>query len=340
MALSIKLGYLYYMSEQVLKDGYGRTINYLRLAVTDRCNLRCFYCMPEEGINYVRRSELLTYEEMVRLVHLLCELGVEKLRITGGEPFLRKDIMDFLRMMSKSALKEIHMTTNGTLTYQHIPVLKSLGVQSVNLSLDSLDSQRFFQITRRDSFQTVMKTFHRLMEFEIPTKINMVVMAGRNTEDIIPMAGLAEKYPVSVRFIEEMPFNGTGDTPVEPWDHVMIRNRLEQHFPSLRKIPTKPGATASHLHVDGFEGNLGIIAAYSRTFCGTCNRLRVTPKGVLRTCLYDEGVFNIREIMRQGATDTQLADLIIDAVAHKAKDGFEAESQRSRLSESMSTIGG
>lgn len=285
---------------------------------------------------------MLSFEEMVRLVRCLVDLGIEKLRITGGEPFLRKDMMRFLQMMSTSGLKEIHITTNGTLTLPHIPKLKKLGISSINLSLDTLDPQRFKQITRRDSFEVVMQTFHRLLEVGIKTKINMVVMADKNTDDIISMANLARLHPVNVRFIEEMPFNGSGNqAPQLTWDHNKILRELRSAYPSITMQPFKIGATATTYDIEGFAGNVGIIAAYSRTFCGTCNRLRITPQGMLRTCLYDEGVFNIRDLMRQGATDQQMKDAVIQAVSQRAKDGFEAEAQRwNHVSESMSTIGG
>jgi molybdenum cofactor biosynthesis protein A len=324
-----------------LTDNYGRAINYLRLAVTDRCNLRCFYCMPEEGIDYVRRSDLLNYEEMVRLVRNLVDLGIRKLRITGGEPFLRKDLMQFLSMVASSGLKEIHITTNGTLTRPHIPKLKDLGITSVNLSLDTLDPVRFREITRRDAFKTVWQTFEQLLDAGIRTKINMVVMAGKNTSDIVSMANLAREYPVDVRFIEEMPFNGSGNQPALTWDHARILGEISSVYPSIQRQSVKAGATASMYQIDGFQGAVGIIAAYSRTFCGTCNRLRITPQGMIRTCLYDEGIFNIRDLMRKGATDQQLKEAVTQAVRQKAKDGFEAEKQRwNHITESMSTIGG
>lgn len=323
-------------------DNHGREINYLRLAVTDRCNLRCFYCMPAEGIDYVERSELMSYEELIRLVSIVTRLGIKKLRITGGEPFLRKDLMEFLRMVQASDIHEVHLTTNGTLTYDVIPELKELDIRSVNLSLDSLDKARFHAITRRDSFDTVWATFLRLLEFGITTKINMVVMNGKNIEDLIPMAELAAQYAVDVRFIEEMPFNGTGATPDIPWTFQRIRSHLHEYFPSLSVQPSAASSTATQYRVDGFKGSLGIIAASSRTFCSGCNRLRITPQGMLRTCLYGEGTFNIQGMMRNGATDEQIGDALVEAVGHRAKDGFEAEAKRSNglISESMSTIGG
>ena len=324
-----------------LIDNHGRTINYVRLAVTDRCNLRCFYCMPEEGIDYVARQELMTYEEMVSLVKLFAKLGITKLRITGGEPFLRRDMMEFLRMVSSIAgIEEVHITTNGTLTYELIPELKKLGIASINLSLDSLDRERFEKITRRDDLEVVMKTYRRLIEYQIPTKINMVVMHGRNTEDLLVMAELARHDPVSVRFIEEMPFNGSDEYKFT-WDHRRIAAHLQEAYPDIQKLPMKPAATAQYWQIPGFQGRLGIIAAYTRTFCGTCNRLRITPTGMLRTCLYDQGVFNIKDLMRQGADEVQIRTALMDAIGSRAKDGHEAEARRFAFpGESMSTIGG
>ena len=328
-----------------LYDNHGRIINYVRLAVTDRCNLRCFYCMPEEGIKYVAKDELLSYEEMVKLIRVLVELGIEKVRITGGEPFVRKDMMQFLRSISQlEGLKQINITTNGTITASYIKELKDLGIHSVNLSLDTLDKQRFFEITRRDEFDKVMHTFQTLLDQGINTKINAVIMEGRNTQDIIPMAELTAKYPISVRYIEEMPFNGSGSNyPVLNWNHKKILDHLKSHFPDIQKIPDPPHSTSYNYQIPGHQGTLGIIAAYSRTFCGTCNRIRITPQGVLKTCLYDNGVFNIKNLMRAGATEEQLKTAFLEALGNRAKDGYEAERNRmlfNPISESMSTIGG
>jgi len=328
-----------------LYDNHGRLINYVRLAVTDRCNLRCFYCMPEEGIKYVARQELLSYEEMTRLMRLLVDMGIDKMRITGGEPFVRKDMMDFLRSVSRlKGLRQINITTNGTLTEKLVPELKAIGINAVNLSLDTLDRERFFRITRRDEFDKVMGTYHALLEHGIPTKINTVVMDGKNTEDIIPMSELTRDQPVSIRFIEEMPFNGEGSHYAHlAWNHRRILEHLRQHYPDIEKIPDPPHSTSSNYRVPGFKGTIGIIAAYSRTFCGTCNRIRITPQGMLKTCLYDDGVFNVRNLMRAGATDAQVRDAFLEALGNRAKDGWQAERNRSfglPVSESMSTIGG
>lgn len=331
--------------KKALYDNHGRRINYLRLAVTDRCNLRCFYCMPEEGIKYMPKAELLTYEEMMRLVRLLVSLGIDKIRITGGEPFVRKDMPDFLAALSRlEGLKQINITTNGTTTAALVPQLAQMGIHSVNLSLDTLDKDRFFKITRRDNFDQVMKTFDALLQHGINTKINAVVMEGQNIEDLVPMAEMTRDLPVSVRFIEEMPFNGEGQHYDQlHWHHVNILAHLKESFPDLEKLPDPPSSTSYNYRIPGHKGSIGIIAAYTRTFCGTCNRIRITPQGSLKTCLYDNGVFNIRDLMRAGATDEQITDTFLDALGNRAKDGWEAERKRGfdvPVKESMAKIGG
>ncbi len=330
-----------------LLDQHGRPLEYLRLAVTDRCNLRCFYCMPEQGIQYLPKDELLTYEEMLRLTAVLAGLGVRKVRLTGGEPFVRRDLVPFMaRLAEVPGIHDISLTTNGVLTAPHVPELARLGIRHINLSLDTLDRARFFQITRRDELPQVLDTLEKLLAAGIAVKINAVVMAGQNIEDLVPLAELGRDQPLDVRFIEEMPFNGGSHaaTPeLLPWHHGRIRQHLEAHFGPLAPLPTPAGATASEYHIAGHRGRVGIIAAYSRTFCGTCNRLRLTAEGGLKTCLYDQGVLDVRALLRGGATDADLTAALAAAFRHRAADGFAAEQQRPlhQLSfESMATIGG
>ena len=330
-----------------LFDQHGRPLEYLRLAVTDRCNLRCFYCMPEEGIKYMPKHELLSYEEMLRLTGLLAGLGVRKVRLTGGEPFVRRDLVPFMeRLAELPGIDDISLTTNGVLTAPHVPALARLGVKAVNLSLDTLDRARFAGITRRDELPQVLETLYALLEADIRVKINAVVMDGQNIDDLIPLADLSRTLPVDVRFIEEMPFNGGSHAagPASlPWNHVRIRQHLEQHFGALTPLATAAGATASEYAIAGHLGQVGIIAAYSRTFCGSCNRLRLTAEGGLKTCLYDQGVLDVRALLRGGHDDEQIAAALAGAFRFRAANGFEAERQRPlhQLSfESMATIGG
>jgi len=329
----------------MLTDNHGRNINYLRLAVTDRCNLRCFYCMPEQGLNWLSRKELMSYEEMISVCSLLVKMGIEKIRITGGEPFVRKDIMQFLTSISKlQGLNELTITTNGVLTAPYVDELKKIGVKSVNLSLDTLDAGRFFSITKRDEFSNVMLTLDELLKHDIEVKINAVVMDGKNTQDIVSLVGLTKDMPVSVRFIEEMPFNGDGHVYGGlKWDYIRILEEISNHYIDIQKIPDPKTSTSYNYQIPGHRGSVGIIAAYSRTFCGTCNRIRITPEGGFKTCLYDDGLLNIKDLIRQGASEEVLKDTLLKALSHRAKDGWEAENSRVEhigVHESMATIGG
>jgi cyclic pyranopterin phosphate synthase len=335
------------LTPTALYDSHGRPLQYVRLAVTDRCNLRCFYCMPAEGIEYLPKSELLRYEEMERLVGILAGLGVRKVRLTGGEPFVRRDLLPFMERLSQlPGIEELTLTTNGVLTAPHVPALARLGVRSVNLSLDTLDRSRFARITRRDELPRVLDTFYALLAAGIRVKINAVVMDGQNTEDLVPLAALTRELPVDVRFIEEMPFNGGSHaaTPATlPWHHRRIREHLEAHFGALVPEPGRPGDTATHYQVAGHRGRVGIIAAYSRTFCGSCNRIRLTAEGGVKTCLYDQGGLDLRALLRGGASDDAIRAVLAQAFRQRAANGFEAEQRRPlhQLSfESMSTIGG
>lgn len=315
----------------------------MRLAVTDRCNLRCFYCMPEEGIKYLPQKELLTFDEILRITTITAGMGISKIRLTGGEPFVRTDLMDLIRSMTKiKGVNELHITTNGILTAPHIPELKQLGIKSVNLSLDTLDPARFRSITRRDEFAKTWDTLQQLVASNIPVKINAVVMDGKNIDDIIPLIELTKDHPISVRFIEEMPFNGEGNHyPRLTWTHNRILSYIKENYPSLDKLTDAPNATAYGYKVPGYHGTIGIIAAFSRTFCGTCNRIRVTAQGTLKTCLYDDGVLNLKDLLRSGETDAMIEEHLMQAFGSRAKDGFEAEKHRKKqVSESMSTIGG
>ena len=330
------------MDNPQLFDNHGRELSYLRLAVTDRCNLRCTYCMPAEGINYLPERELLSWEEMFRLTRIMHEMGIKKVRITGGEPFVRNGLVDFLTDLAGLKDLEICLTTNGVFIGDYIETLQKLGVRHINLSLDSLNRDRFKEITRRDDFAKVYDNLIRLIQAGFQVKINAVVMHGKNEEDIIELTEFARTHPVSVRFIEEMPFNGSGLVEEKLfWDHVRILERIRSQFPDLKARPFLFGETAKTYEIPGFQGNVGIIAAFSRTFCGTCNRIRLTAKGQVKTCLYDDGVFDLKAYLRGGVSDEEIKIQLMTLFKARSLDGFEAEKNRKGvITESMTTIGG
>jgi cyclic pyranopterin phosphate synthase len=297
--------------------------------------------MPAEGLRWLDRTELLSFEEIERLLGICSSLGVRKLRFTGGEPFVRKDFDRLLESIAdKKLFESISLTTNGVLTAPYIPLLKAIGIASVNLSLDSTDRARFQTITRRDEFDAVMNTLDGLIAEGIPTKINAVIMEGLNEDELIPLALLSKSLPVDVRFIEEMPFNGTGSRHAMKYTRIGLLEALLSHFGPLQKVADMANGTSENYHIHGHQGNIGIIAAWSRTFCGSCNRLRLTPSGQFKTCLYGKNELDIKALMRSGQDDASLAQAIVDCVTHKPRDGREAETLRTPVEESMATIGG
>jgi len=328
-----------------LTDNFGRQITYLRLAVTDRCNLRCQYCMPAHGIDIVDRKELLSYKEMYRITRVLSELGVNKIRLTGGEPFVRKDFISFLEMLSfNDKLDEINITTNGALICKHISKLEELNIGTINLSIDSLSSENFAKITRRNVFDEVYKTLEVLEQSSLKLKLNAVVQSGVNTHEIIDFIELTKQKDLAVRFIEEMPFNGVGQrTTKDVWNYTKILNKINSHYKETIPLQSDKSSTSHNFKIEGYKGSFGIIPAFTRTICNDCNRIRITATGMFKNCLFDEGVFNVRDFMRNGATDNDLKQLFVSTVKKKPENGFIAEANRKKnknVSESMSTIGG
>lgn len=328
--------------QQVLIDKYGRQLDYLRLSVTDRCNLRCYYCMPEKGMQFAPRRDLLSFEEMYFLVGIFRELGVSKVRITGGEPFVRTGIMPFLENISAlGGLDEITITTNATLTAPYIERLKKIGVRKLNISLDSLDAKRFYAITRRDCFDQVYGTVLSLLQQGFEIKLNCVLSAAKNTADIIPFIELTKHYSLSVRFLEEMPFNGGKAFNDANWNYKDIYRHISRHYDEVITLINPPASTSLNYKIPGYAGSFGIIPSFSRTFCGTCNRIRLSATGELRTCLYGAPAANLRDILRSGADEDELKTVIINAVQGRAKDGFAAEAANVKtVHDSMSVLGG
>ncbi len=327
-----------------LIDNFGRQINYVRLAVTDRCNLRCQYCMPAQGIDIVPRKELLTYKEMYRIIRVLTELGVNKIRLTGGEPFVRKDFMFFLEMLSYNDLLDaINITTNGALIAKHITSLEKLKkVKTINLSIDSLNADKFHKITRRDVFPEVYETFKLLEQSSLNLKLNVVVQSGFNTNEINDFVALTKDKNIAIRFIEEMPFNGKGQRDMqENWSYTKILNEIKSEY-DVETIVSEKSSTSRNFSIENHKGTVGIIPAFTRTICNDCNRIRITSTGTFKNCLFDDGVFNLRDFIRNGASNDDLKELFLSLIKEKPENGFIAEANRKKgnVSESMSTIGG
>jgi cyclic pyranopterin phosphate synthase len=300
--------------------------------------------MPAHGIEIAPRADLLTFKEMYRIIRVLTELGVTKVRLTGGEPFVRKDFIKFLEMLSFNDLLEtINITTNGAMIVKHIPVLESMEkIQNINLSIDSLQKEKFFQITRRDVFPEVYKTFELLEKSNLNLKLNVVVQAGFNTDEIVDFVRLTRDKNVAVRFIEEMPFNGKGQRNTEEnWNYNRILNEIQSQF-EIKPLISEKSSTSKNFQIEGHTGTIGIIPAFTRTICNDCNRIRITPIGTFKNCLFDDGVFNLRDFLRNGASNEDLKELFLSLVKDKPENGFVAEANREKgnVSESMSTIGG
>jgi cyclic pyranopterin phosphate synthase len=301
--------------------------------------------MPED-MRFLPTKELLTDAEIVRLVEVCAALGIRKVRVTGGEPFVRKGIMGLLREIKQTrGIEDVHITTNGVLTAPHVPEMEKLGIASVNLSMDTFDEKRFFELTRRNEFRAVWGSFEALAASPIPLSVNAVIMDGKNSDDVIAMSEQTKHRNFIMRFIEEMPFNGGTHKVVAPvWTYKKILSALQEAFPSIEALGRHDHAATAELYrIPGYAGQVGIIAGFSRTFCGACNRIRITAKGILKTCLYDNGVLDLKRLLREGASDDAVKEAIIIAVQHRFRDGFEAERHTHSASaafDSMSEIGG
>ncbi|AKA36358.1 GTP 3',8-cyclase MoaA [Flagellimonas lutaonensis] len=327
----------------MLIDNHNRTINYLRLAVTDRCNLRCNYCMPSEGINFAKRDSVFTIDELCLVAEILVGQGIEKIRITGGEPFVRKDLMVLLRHLTTlKGLNDISVTTNATLIGPHIDELKQLGINNINVSLDAINRGTFEKITRRNQYDTVHNNLIRLISEGFNVRINFIVLEGQNEQDILPILRLMKHYPVSVRFLEEMPFNGGSKTFQKiKWDYKAILAHITEAFPNYRKLESPATSTSINYQIEGHKSTFGLIPSFSRTFCGSCNRLRITATGDVITCLYGKPKANLREMVRGGNPREKVAQTILATLGSRAKTGFEAQNEHEKVfDKSMTSIGG
>lgn len=327
-----------------LTDSWGRKIKSVRVSVTDKCNFRCTYCMPAEGLEWLARAEVLSFEEIARLVAVLARLGVDEVRLTGGEPLVRRDLPVLVRMLADTpGVRDLSLTTNGVLLDRLAQPLVDAGLRRINVSLDSLDHVRFAELTRRDALDQVLRGLEeaeRHPELR-PIKVNCVAIKGFTEEDVPRLAALARRKPYVVRFIEFMPLDAD-----EGWrdDQVLtggeIRALIEAEHGPLVELPAKASSTAKRFGFADGNGEVGFVNPVSEPFCSTCDRIRLTADGQLRTCLFSRREWDLKTPLRAGASDDELTALLRNAVAHKELKHRINEPGFVRASRSMSQIGG
>ena len=303
-----------------MKDSLGRTIDYLRVSVTDRCNLRCVYCMPENGVSSISHDSLLRYEEIVRLVRLMQPLGVQKVRITGGEPMARRGCLDLVQNLHEmGGLSRIAMTTNALLLRGRMQEARDKGLTSINISLDTLDPVCYRQMTRLGNVTPVLDAIDEALTCGLSVKVNAVPVRGMNENDLVSVAALAQDQPVCVRFIELMPVGcGAAFSPI-PTDEVLAK--MEAAFGMLLPDETRHGdGPARYVKPHGFVGSIGVIGAVSHEFCDRCNRVRLTSQGFLRPCLASESGTDLRALLRSGADDAALLQAIQNTILAKPRE--------------------
>ncbi len=330
-------------SQKYLIDQQNRRLNYLRISITDRCNLQCIYCMPCEGIAKLRHEDILTYEEILRLARIAVKLGVDKIRLTGGEPLLRKGIFEFLpRLTFLSGLKDVSLTTNGLYLKDNLEKVRSSGIKRINVSLDTLHQERFERITGYDGFQKVWDGIElaRKLNFQ-PIKINVVVIKGMNDDEILDFAKLSKHYPYHIRFIEYMPFGVTNqDAPLQFVPNYLLREqfgRLGNLVPIQRAEYDGP---VERFKFEGACGEIGFISPLTHHFCPSCNRLRLTASGYIRPCLLSDQEEDLKGPMRSGASDNDLAQIFLKAAFNKPYSHHLTSKGPISFSGQMSSIGG
>lgn len=329
------------MSKRII-DNFGRVHNYLRISLTDNCNLRCFYCMPEEEYAFTPHAKLMQVDEIGKLAKLFADHGVTKIRLTGGEPLVRKDAPEIIRTLSRLPV-ELTMTTNGIRIDDMLPQIVDAGFSSINISLDTLQPDKFFRITRRDYFDRVRRNIELLLEKQVQTKLNVVVMKGLNDDEILDFVELTRLYPIEVRFIEFMPFSGNRWSS----NQVLTLNEILERIGSaydIEPIPPKPNDTSKPFAIAGHMGKIAVISTMTAPFCESCNRMRLTADGKLKNCLFSKEETDLLSALRNGE---DVLPLIQQSIRSKAESlggqltkdfkDIETDSLKNR---SMITIGG
>lgn len=318
-----------------LTDTFHRQHDYLRISITEKCNLRCLYCMPEEGVPLSPPAHLLTTPEIVYLSSLFVSQGVTKIRLTGGEPTVRKDLVPMMQAIGdlrKDGLKELCLTTNGISLHRKLDAMAEAGLTGVNLSLDTLDPFKYTIMTRRNGFEAVMKSINRIEEMNrtfnagIKLKINCVVMRGLNEHEIVPFVEIGKEKDIEVRFIEYMPFDGNkwSEQKMVPYQEML--DIIRKTYPELEKVADHKNDTSKTYRVPGFQGKLGFITSMTHNFCGTCNRLRITSDGNLKVCLHGNAEVSLRDLIRE-----ENNGLPIDDEAMKTLDLLESGRLAARI---------
>lgn len=294
-------------SKTILTDDFGRKHNYLRISLLEKCNLRCTYCMPADGIALSPKASLMTAEEIFAIAQTFVENGVDKIRLTGGEPLLRKD---FPEIVSKLSTLEVSLsiTTNGILIDRHIDVLKQAGIKKINLSLDTLIASKFHSITLRNQFEKVIDNLHLLLNHDFQVKVNVVLMKGFNDNEIIDFVNLTESLPIAVRFIEFMPFAGNEWDRSKMVSQKEILSQVEENFSldEIQKLEDEKNFTARTYKIKGFQGDFGIISSITNPFCDGCNRIRLTANGKIKNCLFSNSETDLLTAFRNGESITEL----------------------------------
>jgi cyclic pyranopterin phosphate synthase len=326
-----------------LIDGHGRPIGDVRISVTDRCNFRCQYCMPAEGLPWLNRDSLLSYEEIARLVSLLSSMGVHDVRLTGGEPLVRRELWRLVEMLS--GLEDVHdlsLTTNGYLLKTQVGDLVRAGLKRVNVSLDSLAPDRFFQLTRRDSLAQVLEGLEAAEAHpELrPIKVNVVALKDFTEDEVVRFADFARRTPYVVRFIEFMPLDADRSWSADKvLPNAEIRRLIDQVYPLEAVGRERHGTSRRWRFADG-QGEIGFISPVTESFCGDCNRIRLTAEGMLRTCLFSLNETDLRTPMRDGASDAEIESIVRDAVWRKELKHHIGDEGFVQPARSMSRIGG
>ncbi|MGI8811192.1 MAG: GTP 3',8-cyclase MoaA [Pyrinomonadaceae bacterium] len=328
-----------------LRDAHNRTIRDLRISITDRCNFRCFYCLPNGEPPLARKETILTFEEIARIAEIFVSLGIEKIRLTGGEPLIRKDVPKLVLQLSKLKpdLRDLALTTNGFDLPRHAARLKAAGLDRVTLSLDSLNRQNFLDITGVDALENVLIAIDAAKQDGFsPVKINAVIVRGRNDHEVADFARFAREHDVDFRFIEFMPLDSGHE-----WrrDDVVsgreIRASIEKVFALNSETPSRGSETSwNYTFADGGPGRIGIIAPVTEMFCGACSRIRLTADGQIRTCLFSTTEYNLRDVVRGGASRKEIVEFIENAVSKKEPRHYINDAAGVRPSRSMSFIGG